>query len=143
YRGVEAPPANLATTGALTMAVRGMLEANEYTAVISTYAWTAPIFGPLEHRALRICDAQDVLYLHGERSLQATGQSTTFWMPEATERFLWRQWDVLLAISPEEAQVMASSIRPTQRLLTMGHAVPMSAVKPATGHHVIYTASDN
>jgi len=148
YSGLPEPPANLTAGGALTMAVRGLLEASDYNAVISTYAWTAPIFEPLERRALRICDAQDVLHLHGERSVQATGKSTVFAMAEETERFLWRKWDVLLAISPEEAQIMAPTLRPTQRLLTMGHAVrtqePSESAQPAREcDHVVYTASDN
>ena len=75
----------------------------DYTAVISSYAWTAPIFGPLANRALRIVDLLDVMSLHGARCEQATGGSSQFTMARETEEYLWRQWDVLLAITPEEA----------------------------------------
>jgi glycosyltransferase involved in cell wall biosynthesis len=143
YSGMPEPHAMLMAGGALTMAVRGLLEANDYNAVISTYAWTAPIFSPLSPGTLRICDTQDILHVHGQRSQKATGDTSAFWMPEETERFLWRKWDALIAISPEEADMMQPWLRPAQRLITMGHATRIpKRVKPS-GTHIVYTGSDN
>lgn len=141
YGGYEAPTFVPGT--ALTAVVRGLLDAVDYTAVIASYAWTAPIFEPLANRALRIVDLLDVMSLHGARCEQATGGSSQFTMARETEEYLWRQWDVLLAITPEEAAVVGPSLRPAQRLLTVPHAVNVQHPAASAGHDVVYTGSDN
>jgi hypothetical protein len=141
YGGYEAPTFVPGT--ALTAIVRGLLDAVDYTAVISSYAWTAPIFEPLANRALRIVDLLDVMSLHGARCEQATGGSSQFTMARETEEYLWRQWDVLLAITPEEAAVVGPSLRPAQRLLTVPHAVNVQNPGASAGQDVVYTGSDN
>ena len=143
FGDVEPPPSNLSPGTALTVLVRGLLDAMEYTAVIGTYAWTAPIYEPLAHRALRIADVQDILYLHGARSLQATGTPSNFSMNADTEAFLWRKWDVLLAITPEEARVIEPAMRPSQVLLTVPHAMRLVALDESHGERVLYMGSDN
>jgi glycosyltransferase involved in cell wall biosynthesis len=137
------PRASFCPGTALTVAVRGLLDAVDYTAVITTYAWTAPIFEPLARRALRILDVQDIISQHGERSEKATGERSEFWMPLDTEQFLWRKWDVLLAITDEEARDIAGALRPAQHLLTVGHAVPMPAPTAPSSNTLVYAASDN
>jgi glycosyltransferase involved in cell wall biosynthesis len=60
-----------------------------------------------------------------------------------TEAFLWRKWDVLLAITPEEARVIEPEIRPSQVLLTVPHAMRLVALEDSTGDRVLYMGSDN
>ena len=86
YSGFEPAPANFGPGTALIGVVRGLLDAIDYTAVIATYAWTAPMFGPLTRRALRIADVQDIISRHGQRCEAATGKPTAFSMAEDTER---------------------------------------------------------
>jgi glycosyltransferase involved in cell wall biosynthesis len=143
YAGYEPPPANLAAGTALTSAVRGLLDTGEYSATIATYAWTAPILARVPPRVLRIVDLQDVIALHAERAHAATGTMPAFSMAVETERFLWRQWDVLLAITPDEAQAIAPFLRPSQRLLTVPHAVPVTDCGKGDGGTIAYTGSDN
>lgn len=143
YDGYEPAPANFGPGTALTRAVRGLLDAVDYTAVIASYAWTAPIFEPLQHRALRIVDLHDVISLHGERAKAATGVASPFSLAPETEQFLWRKWDVLLAITGEEAALVASAVRPTQRVLTVGHTVALPPMVAATEPIVVYAGSDN
>ncbi len=143
FGDVEPPPSNLCPGTALTVLVRGLLDAMDYTAVIGTYAWTAPIYEPLAHRALRIADVQDILYLHGERSLQATGTQSNFSMKADTEAFFWRKWDVLLAITPEEARVIEPEMRPSQILMTVPHAMRLVGLEESRGERVLYMGSDN
>ena len=143
FGALELPPDNLTPGSALTLLVRGLIEAMNYTAVIGTYAWTAPIFEPVAQRALRISDVQDILHLHGERSLKATGTTTNFFMNADTEAFLWRKWDVVMAITAEEARVMRPALRPTQTLMTVPHAVRVSVQDDPNGERVLYMGSDN
>jgi glycosyltransferase involved in cell wall biosynthesis len=143
FGDLEWPPDNLTPGSALTLLARGLVEAMNYTAVIGTYAWTAPIFEPFAGRVLRISDVQDILHLHGQRSLKATGTTTNFYMNAETEAFLWRKWDVLLAITPEEARVMAPALRPTQTLVTVPHAVKVVTQDDRGGERVLYIGSDN
>jgi hypothetical protein len=143
FGALELPPDNLTPGSALTLLVRGLIEAMNYTAVIGTYAWTAPIFEPAAQRVLRISDVQDILHLHGERSLKATGTTTNFFMNADTEAFLWRKWDVVMAITPEEARVMRPALRPTQTLMTVPHAVRVTVQEDRGGERVLYMGSDN
>jgi Glycosyl transferases group 1 len=143
YAGLDRPAASLTPGTAITRAVRNLLEQIDYTAVISSYAWTAPIFEPLEHRALRIVDLHDIISLHSVRSQAATGSVSPYSLSERTEAFLWRKWDVLLAITPEEANIVASTLRVTQRLLTIPHAAHIPASTKGNETVVVYTASDN
>jgi glycosyltransferase involved in cell wall biosynthesis len=143
FGAIELPPDNLTPGSALTLLVRGLIEAMNYTAVIGTYAWTAPIFEPAAQRVLRISDVQDILHLHGERSLKATGTTTNFFMKADTEAFLWRKWDVVMAITPEEARVMRPALRPTQTLMTVPHAVRVTVQEDRGGECVLYMGSDN
>ena len=77
FGDVEPPPSNLAPGTALTVLVRGLLDAMEYTAVIGTYAWTAPIYEPLAHRALRIADVQDILISTARAAFRPRARSRT------------------------------------------------------------------
>ena len=140
----EVPGRQLAPSPALCGLVRSLLDGLEYAAVISTYAWTATIYETLAHSVLRILDVQDITFLHGEGCQSATGQSTPFALDEDTERFLWSQWDALLAITAEEASMIRPSLSPAQRLLVVGHAASATATTAAPGSGgVVYTGSDN
>jgi glycosyltransferase involved in cell wall biosynthesis len=145
YAGYDPPPPNLSAGTALTSVVRGLLDTGEYAAVIATYAWTAPIFARVPPHVLRVVDVQDVISLHAERARAATGTMPAFSMAVETERFLWRQWDVLLAITPDEARAIAPFLRPSQRLLTVPHAVAIAGddAKVDAADTVVYTGSDN
>jgi glycosyltransferase involved in cell wall biosynthesis len=143
FGALELPPDNLTPGSALTLLVRGLIEAMNYTAVIGTYAWTAPIFETAAQKVLRISDVQDILHLHGERSLKATGTTTNFFMNADTEAFLWRKWDVVMAITAEEARVMRPALRPTQTLMTVPHAVRVAVQEDPGGERVLYLGSDN
>ena len=143
YCGHEPPAANLTPGTALTTTVRGLLDAFEYTAVISSYAWTAPIFAGIAPTVLRIVDLHDIISLHGARSERATGHRSPFSLPEDTEEFLWRQWDVLLAITHDEARTIAPVLRPSQKLVTARHAVSTPDLEPSASNVVLYMGSDN
>jgi glycosyltransferase involved in cell wall biosynthesis len=145
YEGHEQPSWNLSPGSALTAVVRSLLDAVPYTAVISSYAWTAPIFTTAPDDVLRIVDLHDVLSHHASRCLETTGRQAPFTLPFDTERMLWRHWDVLLAITRDEAALIEPTLRPDQRLLTVPHAVTSSEAvppRPAPGT-VVYTGSDN
>lgn len=143
YAGYEPPSWNLCPGTALTGVVRGLLDAVDYTAVISSYAWTAPMFEGLARRALRIVDLHDILSIHAARCGETTGTVAPFSMTMQTEQFLWRQWDVLLAITPEEAGVIAPVLSPSQRLLTVPHGVVPAAPREPVADTVVYVGSDN
>lgn len=144
YDGHDAPSWNLCPGSALTAMVRSLLDAVEYTAVVSSYAWTAPIFDGMAGRVLRLVDLHDILSDHVARCRQATGRDAPFVLASETERFLWQHWDGLLAITAEEAAVIAPTLRPEQQLLTVPHAV---AIAPQQRHPepdtIVYTGSDN
>lgn len=138
------PSPLLQPSAALTALVRAVLEAEAYDAVVSVYAWTAPIFPGLARPVKTICDVQDILHRHAAACLQATGKATVFSLHPETERHLWRQWDALLAITPEDHDEIAGAVRPGQPVLTVPHALPI-ADAPAPGEDgvVFYAGSDN
>ena len=127
------------------MLVRSLLEAEAYRAVIATYAFTAPIFAGLGRHVLTICDVQDIMHEHAGACARATGQTTTFSLPAATEEFLWRQWDVLIAITPEDEARIGRDLLPQQHLLLARHAAEALAAAPNIGSDdvALYAASDN
>ena len=129
----------------LTTLVRSLLEADSYTAVIATYAFTAPIFAGVRRRVLRMCDVQDVMHEHAAACEDATGQASSFDMPMATETFLWRQWDVLIAITPEDRARIRRDALPRQHLVSARHAVSAlaPAASPGLDDVALYAASDN
>lgn len=144
YAGHELPAAHLRPSSALTALVRSLLDASPYRAVLSTYAWTAPIFADLARPVLRVLDVQDILHEHADACRRATGASTTFSLPRATEEFLWRQWDQLIAISPEDDDRIRRDLLPGQRLMCVRHAVaPASAPSPGRDDVALYAGSDN
>ena len=126
------------------MLVRSLLEAEPYQAVVATYAWTAPAFAGLTRDVLRVCDVQDILHQHAEACSRATGEATSFALPTATEEFLWRQFDVLLAITPEDEIRISQVTLPHQHVLTVRHAVPTAnAASPGADDVALYAGSDN
>jgi glycosyltransferase involved in cell wall biosynthesis len=139
----DLPSSNLCPGSALVGLVRGLLDAIDYTAVIASYAWTAPMFDGLASPALRIVDLHDVLSLHVDRCEQATGDVAPFSMSADTERFLWQHWDALLAITDQEARLVAPSLRPSQRLMTMPHGVPALDLGTPASDSLVYIGSDN
>jgi hypothetical protein len=145
YSGHELPAHHLRPSAALTTLVRALVDVESYRAVMSTYAWTAPIFAGLSKPMLTICDVQDIMHEHADACHRATGQSTTFALPEATESFLWRQWDVLLAITPEDQERIERDLLPRQTLMSVRHAASTMAPAPAPGLNdvALYAASDN
>ncbi len=143
YAAHEPPPPNLTPGTALTVAARGLLDALPYDAVLSSYAWTAPIYEPLARRALRIVDLHDIVSLHAQRQMQATAAPAVYAIAEATERHLWTKWDVLLAITPEEAALVAAHRRPSQRVLTIPHAMPTVDAPDGDPDVFVYIGSDN
>ena len=90
-----------------------------HQAVVATYAWTAPTFAGLTRDVLRVCDVQDIMHKHAEACSRATGEVTSFSLPPATEEFLWRQWDVLLAITPEDQTRISRVTLPDQHVLSV------------------------
>ena len=145
YSGHELPAAHLRPSAALTTLVRSLLEAEAYRAVIATYAFTAPIFAGLGRHVLTICDVQDIMHEHAGACARATGQTTTFSLPASTEEFLWRQWDVLIAITPEDEARIGRDLLPQQHLLLARHAAEVLAAAPDVGTDdvALYAASDN
>jgi glycosyltransferase involved in cell wall biosynthesis len=138
------PSPRLQPSAALAALVRAALEAEPYDAVVSVYAWTAPIYPCLARPVKTICDVQDILHRHAAACLDATGRATVFSLHPETERHLWRQWDALLAITPDDHDEIASAVRPRQHVLTVPHALPI-ADGPAPGEDdvVFYAGSDN
>src|SRR5262249_56497755 len=74
--------------------------------------------------ALPVCRASDFFFFSSRRRhTRLVSDWSSDVCSSDLEKFLWRKWDVVLAISPDEASVIGPSLRPTQRLLTIGHAV--------------------
>lgn len=145
YDTFDLPPQHLTCGSALAQAVGALLDAIDYRAVIASYAWTAPVFEALERRALRIVDLHDVIHLHGERERAATGSTSGYHLPADTERFLWRRWDAVVAITPSEAEIVRANLDEGQQLRVVGHAPPLFASGPQPGRddRVLYVGSDN
>ncbi len=139
----DLPSSHFCPGSALVGLVRGLLDAIDYAAVIASYAWTAPMFDGLASPVLRVVDLHDVLSLHVERCEQATGDVAPFSMHADTERFLWQHWDVLLAITDQEARLVAPSLRPSQRLMTVPHGVPALDLGAPASDSLVYIGSDN
>ena len=145
YAGYELPQAHMRPSAGLAGLVRGLLEAEPYHAVVATYAFTAPLFAGLGRRVLTVCDVQDILHEHADACQRTTGQSSSFSLPRATEAFLWRQWDVLVAITPEDKARISAEVSPHQCLISARHALASCAVEPAPGDDdvALYAGSDN
>lgn len=144
YLRHETPGHHLLPSPALCSLVRALLDGLDYRAVLCTYAWTAPILSAASDGLLRILDVQDVMFLHGSRCEAVTGHSTTFSLNEATERYLWSRWDVLLAITREEGEILRPHLSESQRLMVVPHAIGRFAERAAPGSAgVLYTGSDN
>ncbi len=144
YGSHELPPAHMRPSAPLSALVRGLLEAESYRAVVATYAFTAPIFRGLRRTVLTVCDVQDVMHEHAEACAQTTGHASSFTMPAATEAFLWRQWDALIAITPDDEARIARDLEPGQHLVTARHAAtPAGAAAPGVDDIALYAASDN
>ena len=145
YAGHELPQAYMRPSAGLAGLVRGLLEAEPYTAVVSSYAFTAPLYSDLSRRVLTVCDLHDILHEHGDACQRTTGKESSFSLPEATEAFLWRQWDVLIAITPEDKARISSEILPHQQLVTARHAPAQCVSKATPGRNdiALYAGSDN
>jgi hypothetical protein len=145
YSGQELPATHMRPSPQLGSLVRGLLEAEPYCAVVGTYAFCAPLVADLGRPILKICDVQDILHEHANACRKVTGETTTFSLPATTEAFLWRQWDVLVAITPEDAARIERHAMPQQHLVTARHAMPSFAAAPAAGTDdvALYAASDN
>jgi len=144
YAGFDLPPQHLRPSPTLTSLARALLDSQPYAAVLATYAFTAPIFHGLNRRVLTICDVQDILHEHAQACVDRTGASSAFSLPAATEAYLWRQWDLLLAITPEDAQRIRPALLPGQRVIVARHAaacVPSAA--PGDDDVAFYAGSDN
>src|SRR5262249_15030852 len=120
-----------------TVLVRALIETGDYDAVVSTYAWTAPMFLGLSRLLRTVCDVQDVFHQNAAQARQATGAQTSFAIPRATEELLWTQWDVLVAISAKDRATIAPAIGPTQTLVTAAHARPIGSQSQAGCDDVI------
>lgn len=145
YAGHELPQAYMRPSAGLAGLVRGLLEAEPYVAVVSSYAFTAPLYSGLSRRVLTVCDLHDILHEHGDACQRTTGKESSFSLPEATEAFLWRQWDALVAITPEDKARISSDILPHQQLLTARHAPAQCVDKANPGDNdvALYAGSDN
>ncbi len=145
YSGHELPRVHMRPSAALTTLVRSLIDAEPYRAVIATYAFTAPIFAGLRRRVLRVCDVQDVMHEHAAACEGATGRASSFDMPAATETFLWRQWDVLVAITPEDCARIRRDALPRQHVISARHSVATLAptASPGLDDVAFYAGSDN
>jgi hypothetical protein len=145
YAAHELPQAHMRPSAALAGLVRGLIEAEPYHAVVATYAFTAPLFAGLARRILTICDVQDILHEHNSACQRTTGQSSTFSLPEGTETFLWRQFDVLVAITPEDKARISADTLPHQHLISARHALATCASEATAGDDdvALYAGSDN
>jgi succinoglycan biosynthesis protein ExoO len=92
---------------------------------------------------LRIADLQDVLSVHARRHGEVTGTPGAFSLSEATERFLWTQWDVLLAITQDDVALIAPHRRPSQCLMAVPHATPVIDGPEGDPNRFVYIGSDN
>jgi hypothetical protein len=145
YTGHELPQSHMRPSAALAGLVRGLIEAEPYHAVVATYAFTAPLFAGLARRVLTICDVQDILHEHNSACQRTTGQSSSFSLPEGTEAFLWRQFDVLVAITPEDKARISNDALPHQTLISARHALATCASDAVPGDDdvALYAGSDN
>jgi Glycosyl transferases group 1 len=145
YGTFEPPQGYMRPPAAFTGLIRALLDAGAYRAVISTYAMTAPIFAPLQGRVLRICDVQDVIHEFAHAHERVTGEATGFAIAPETEAFLWRQFDVLAAITPEDAARIGPELLPDQRVMSVRHAAPSIADACSVGLDdvALYAGSDN
>ncbi len=144
YSGRELPPIHMRPSAPLTTLVRALIEAESYRAVVATYAFTAPILAGLRRRVFTICDVQDVMHEHSEACARATGRASSFTMPPDTEAFLWRQWDALVAITPDDEARMRRDVTPGQYLVSARHASRCAAAAvPGADDVALYAASDN
>ena len=145
YSGHELPRPHMRPSAPLTALTRSLVEAEPYKAVVATYAFTAPIFSGLHRRVVRVCDVQDVMHEHAAACEDATGQSSSFDMPAATEAFLWRQWDVLVAITPQDCARIRRDTLPRQHVVSARHAVAAlaPAASPGMDDVALYAGSDN
>lgn len=139
------PPSHLNCGSAFAGAVTALLDAVDYTAVIACYAWTAPVFESLGRRVLRIVDLNDIIHLYAEREEAVTGRPGAYRLPVDTERYLWRRWDAVLAITASEAARVRPFLRSSQQLLVVGHGPThfAEAAQPGRDDRVLYVASDN
>jgi hypothetical protein len=145
FGGYELPLHHMRPSAALASLTRSLLEADSYDAVVATYAFTAPIFSGLHRRVLTVCDVQDILHEHADACSKTTGKSSSFILPAATEAFLWRQFDVLVAITPEDKARIQADVLPHQLLLSARHALSAFAAAPRPGVDdvALYAGSDN
>ena len=145
YAGYELPLQHMRPSAALASLTRSLLEADTYEAVVATYAFTAPLFANLSRKVLTVCDVQDILHEHADACQQTTGKSSSFTLPAATEAFLWRQFDVLVAITPEDKSRIRADALPHQVLLSARHALASFADGPRPGADdvALYAGSDN
>jgi len=145
YAGYELPLQHMRPSAALASLTRSLLEAETYEAVVATYAFTAPLFAGLSRRVLTICDVQDILHEHADACSKTTGKSSSFTLPAATEAFLWRQFDVLVAITPEDKSRIRADVLPHQVLLSARHALSSFAegARPGIDDVALYAGSDN
>jgi glycosyltransferase involved in cell wall biosynthesis len=145
YSGQELPATHMRPSPQLGSLVRALLEAEPYSTVLGTYAFCAPLVADLGRPILKICDVQDILHEHADACRKVTGETTTFSLPPTTEAFLWRQWDLLVAITPDDAARIRRHAMPPQHLVTARHAMPSIAAAPEGGADdvALYAASDN
>lgn len=144
YSGHDLPPVHMRPSAPLTTLVRALLDGEPYRAVVATYAFTAPIFAGLRRKVFTVCDVQDVMHEHAAACARATGHASSFAMPATTEAFLWRQWDAVVAITPDDEARIARDLRPGQHLVSARHAASCaSAAAPGADDLALYAASDN
>ncbi len=144
YGDRELPRPIMRPSAPLTALARSFMDTEPYVAAIGVYAFAAPIFANLRRRVLTICDVQDVIHAHGDGAVQATGQAGRFEMPAATEGFLWRQWDVLVAITPEDERRIRPEILPHQHLVSARHAaIEARTASPGRDDVAFYAGSNN
>lgn len=144
YSGHELPPTHMRPSAPLTTLVRALLDGESYRAVVATYAFTAPIFADLQRRVFTVCDVQDVMHEHADACARATGHVSSFAIPAATEAFLWRQWDALVAITPDDQARIARDVLPAQHLMSARHAAAVATTaSPGADDVALYAASDN
>jgi len=144
YAGFDLPPQHLRPSPALTVLARALLDSQPYAAALATYAFTAPIFHGLARNVLTICDVQDIMHEHARACVNSTGLSSAFALPAATEAYLWRQWDLLLAITPEDAQRIRPTLLPHQQVIVARHAARCASTPaPGADDVALYAGSDN
>jgi hypothetical protein len=145
YGTYEPPEGFMRPPPAFTALTRALLDTGGYRAVIGNYVWTAPILAPLQGRVLRICDAHDVIHQFARAHDRVTGEKSFFTMAPETEAFLWRQFDVVAAITPEDAARIQREMLPNQRVISVRHAAPsiVDECVPGPDDTALYAGSDN